>query len=64
MMPVMHVASALISGVYPTLILEKIIRGKVVMPGPDVKLARIKSSKEMMYAINQLAMMDGMMMGN
>ena len=58
-MDAIHVASAFISGVYPILMLEKMKRGKVVIPGPDVKLAKMTSSKEIIKAIIQLDVKEG-----
>lgn len=52
------VASALISGETPSLIFENIIIGKVELPGPDTKLAIIKSSKLIAKDNNQPAIKD------
>ena len=47
------VASALMSGDTPSFTFEKISIGKVVLPGPETKLAITRSSSESVNASNQ-----------
>ena len=55
---------ALITGLRPTLIFEKIKTGNVVLPGPDRKLAITRSSKDIAKANSQLEMMELLIWGN
>ena len=51
----MSVASALISGVTPKRTFERISTGKVLEPGPEVKLAMTTSSSDKVKASSQPA---------
>ena len=62
-MPIIIVANALMSGVTPSLIFEKIIIGMVLAPAPDVKLAITRSSKDRVNANNQPDSIDGAIKG-
>ena len=57
-------ASALMSGVTPSLTLEKITIGKVFDPGPDTKLAMTRSSSDNVNASSQPAIIAGAISGN
>ena len=57
------VARALISGVRPRRILEKIYIGSVVEFGPATKLARTTSSSDNVKAKSHAETKDGVMMG-
>jgi len=59
----MMVASALISGDTPSLTFEKISMGNVVAPGPVVKLAITRSSKDNVKASSHPAARAGAMIG-
>ena len=54
---------AFTSGLKPNRTLEKTTMGSVLAPGPDVKLATTKSSKDIVKASNQPAIIDGNMIG-
>ena len=56
-------ASALISGVTPSLTLEKITIGSVFEPGPDTKLAMTRSSRDNVNASSQPAIIAGAISG-
>ena len=58
------VASALISGVTPSLTFEKITIGKVELPGPLTKLAITRSSKLRVKASSQAATTAGAIIGS
>ena len=60
----MRVARALISGVTPSFILEKITIGKVLSPAPAVKLAITKSSKDHVKAKSHPQIIAGAMIGS
>ena len=62
-MPIIIVANALMSGVTPSLIFEKIIIGKVLAPAPDVKLAITRSSKDRVNANSHPESIDGAIKG-
>ena len=57
------VASALMSGVTPSLTFDQISSGRVVLPGPVVKLVITTSSREMVKASSQPERMAGLMIG-
>ena len=57
--PIMRVANALMSGVTPSLILEKITIGRVLAPAPEVKLAITKSSSDSVKANNHPDSIEG-----
>ena len=54
---------AFTSGLKPNRTLEKTTMGSVLAPGPVVKLATTKSSKDIVKANNQPAITDGNMIG-
>ena len=56
-------AKAFNSGVTPNLTLEKTKIGRVVAPGPAMKLAITTSSREIAKASSQPAIIDGKIMG-
>ena len=55
--------NAFTSGLNPNLTLEKTTIGNVLAPGPEVKLATTKSSKEIVKANNQPAIIEGKIIG-
>ncbi len=57
------VDKAFTSGLKPNRTLEKTTIGSVLAPGPVVKLATTKSSKDIVKANNQPAIIDGNMIG-
>ena len=61
--PMIIVASALISGVTPSFTLEKITMGRVLAPAPAVKLEITRSSSDRVKASNQPAAMAGKISG-
>ena len=61
---IMIVDSALISGLTPRRTAEKILIGRVVADGPEVKDAITKSSNDSVNAKSQPEMTAGAMMGN
>ena len=61
--PIIMVESALISGVTPRRTALKILMGRVVELGPDVKDAITRSSSDSVNASNQPEMTAGMMIG-
>ena len=58
------VDKAFISGLNPNLTLEKTTIGRVFAPGPLVKLATTKSSKERVKANNHPEIIEGKIIGN
>ena len=60
----MMVASALMSGVTPSLTFEKISIGRVVAPGPAVKLEITRSSSYRVKASSQPEIIAGAMIGS
>ena len=61
--PTNIVETAFISGVTPSLTIEYIFIGRVVDPGPDVKLAMTKSSSDKVKDSNQPAITAGRIIG-
>ena len=55
--------NAFTSGLNPNLTLEKTTIGNVFAPGPVVKLATTKSSKEIVKANSQPAIIEGKIIG-
>ncbi len=62
--PTKIVDTALISGVTPSLTIEYILIGSVVEPGPEVKLAITRSSRDKVNANSQPDTIAGKMIGN
>src|SRR3984957_13502396 len=58
-----RVASTLISGLTPSLTLENTTMGRVLLPGPEVKLEITRSSQESVKARSQPDKMAGKMIG-
>src|SRR6202161_1335866 len=61
--PRVRVARTLISGLTPSLTLENTTMGKVLLPGPDVKLEITRSSHDSVKARSQPDSMAGKMIG-
>src|SRR5450432_2813059 len=60
---IIKLASALTSGLTPSLTFEKITMGRVLAPGPDTKLDITKSSSERVKLSSQLEANAGAMLG-